>query len=124
MTRKLGTWKRWGKQPNQAMRHQFDQDVCSHCGYREGMLLYKYGVGFSNELEFCKPEYENNKIVRYLAVGVLVRECPQCFEHCYSHVYKISCTVIERQVNKYPPFLIVPGAYEAFMQMLKEVGND
>ena len=128
MTRKLGTWKSWGKQPNETMKRQEDQDECSHCGYLErsqqghaGQLRH-YAVGFSNKPEYCKPEYADKHPERQ-AVGVLVKECPKCFQFCHCHMFRIGCMLIERKVDKNPQFFKVPGVYEIFMQMLKEMEN-
>ena len=108
------TWKKWGKQPNQAMRHQEDIE-CPYCDYH--FSKHEYIVGFSNSDYLKRPTV--CKINP--CAGVVVKECPKCFELCFQHIYQLSLDRVTKTVMTLPDFFKVPGVKEAFLKMTEEV---
>jgi len=109
-------WTSWGKQPNSAMRHQYDQNICPHCDCHEDRLFfYEYIVGFSDKPDDRWSMYENDR------AGMAVKECPKCFATFTSHVHGPEMRIINQNMARDENFLKVPGAKEAFLKMLKEV---
>ena len=104
-------WKKWGKQPNSAMRHQDDHEECPACAYRiisdRISTFYPYVVGYQSQ----KPYFNR--------VGMIVIECPKCFEFFTSHVHTTD-TFLAEQVLEHPDYFKIPKARKALLQMLEE----
>ena len=109
-------WISWGKQPNNAMRHQYDQDECPHCDYRDdNLFFYEYIVGFSDKPDDRRSMYENDR------AGMAVKECPKCFATFTSHVHGPEMRTVNQHVARDENFIKILDAKEAFLKMLKEV---
>lgn len=114
-------WTSWGKQPNQTMRHQGDRDECPYCGYDDQLLfmLNAYIVGFSTQVDHETNCYDPDNP----CVGIVVKECPHCFEHCVCHIYRQGAERLARKALTKPDFFKVPSAQKTFLKMLKGLKN-
>ncbi|NQT49859.1 hypothetical protein HQ571_04155 [Candidatus Kuenenbacteria bacterium] len=100
-------WKKWGKQPSNAMKHQDDWEECPICRFRRSSHFYPYIVGYRS-------------LKRYHAsVGELVIECPKCFGFFTSHVHETDIFLAE-VAHENPEFFEIPEAREALLRMLKK----
>jgi len=75
------------------------------------MRWFEFFVGFSNE----KEEYKKSTWSGYPMAGVVVMECPSCFELSWCHIDEEKCHDgwLER--------LSVPTAKEAYKKMLERL---
>lgn len=110
MTKESMPWQSWGVQPHEEMKHRVSPFECPHCWYSH-MNWWELFVGFSDE----KEEYKKSTWSGYPMAGVVVMECPSCFELSWCHIDEEKCHVgwLER--------LSVPNAKEAYGKMLERV---
>jgi len=120
MTKDEHTWKSWGKQPNQTMHHQTDCE-CPYCDYN--FSEYEFVIGFSNS-NYMKRDRDPVLEKINTCAGVVVKECPKCFELCFQHIYQLSLDRATETVMTLSDFFKVPGVRETFLKMLNEVNNE
>ncbi|MDZ7799127.1 MAG: hypothetical protein U5L76_06035 [Patescibacteria group bacterium] len=92
---------------------------CPSCDYNFGHQLtncFPYTVGYSN-----KPDYKKN----HREQGILLLECPQCFEIIWFHYPgDIFISSVIRELKKNPKYFKVAGTKEAFLVSIKRRKKD
>jgi len=113
-------WQSWGIQPNSSMTHQLGIN-CPYCDYYQRQKdMYRYVVGFCNDEKYRKPTYPGAGLfVNFRRAGVVVIECPKCFEKFFAHTSEELNHSIERYMRDNPEYLLIPGAYEDYLKMTK-----
>lgn len=107
-------WRSWGISPHEEMKHRLEPWECPYCNHQH-QRYWEHCVGFSDE----KEEYKHSSWANFSMAGVVVIECPSCFELSWCHITEESCD------DNWLQMLSIPTAKEAYRQMLERVkGGD